>query len=206
MIAAWQEIYDKPRQCVKKQRYQFANEGPYSQGYGLYSSHVWMWELDSKEGRALKNWIFCTVVLEKTLESPLDSKEIKSVNLKWNQSWILFVETEAETPLLWTFDAKSWLIGKDPDAGKNWRQKKKRATDGWMASPIQQIQTWPNSRRCWRTGKKSGMLQSMGSGRIGHDLITEQQEQDDNILLTRERPPEATLKEPKKLIKLGMGG
>ena len=89
------------------------------------SSHVWMWELDYKEGWALKNWCFRTVVLEKTLESPLDRKEIQSVNPKGNQSWILIGSTDAqvETPILWPPDAKNWLIGRDPDAGKDWGQK-----------------------------------------------------------------------------------
>ena len=89
MIASWQEIYDKPGQHVKKQRHHFADKGLYSQSYSFSSSHVQMWELDNKEGRVLKKW-YLTVVLEKTLEGPLDSKEIKPVNLKGNQPWMLF--------------------------------------------------------------------------------------------------------------------
>ena len=89
MTASWKESYDKPGQCVKKQRHHFADKGLYSQSYSFSSSHVQMWELDNKEGRVLKNW-YLTVVLEKTLEGPLDSKEIKPVNLKGNQPWILF--------------------------------------------------------------------------------------------------------------------
>ena len=102
--------YEKPRQHVKKQRYYFSHEGPYSQSYHLSSSHVWMWELDNKEGWVLKNWCFCTVVLEKTLESPLDYKEVKPVNLKGNKLWIFFGRTdvEAQTPILWPDDVKSW--------------------------------------------------------------------------------------------------
>ena len=131
MIASWQESYDKPRQCVKKQSHHFADKGPYSQGYGLSSSHTGMWELDNEEGRALKNWWFWTVVLEETLGNPLESKEIKPVNLKGNQPWILFGRTdaEAEAPTFWPRDAKSWLTGKDLNAGKDWRQKK-RETEG----------------------------------------------------------------------------
>ena len=93
-----------------------------------------MWELDHKEGWALKNWCFWTVVLEKILESPLDCKEIKLVNSKGNQSWIFpgRTDTEAEAPILWPPDAKSWLIGKDPDAGKDWRQKEKAAVEDEM--------------------------------------------------------------------------
>ena len=96
----------------------------------LSSNHVWMWELDHKEGRVPKNWCFWTVVLEKTLESPLDSKEIKSVNSKGNQHWILISRTEAEAPTLWLPDAKSWLLGKDPDAGEDWRQEEKGKIEG----------------------------------------------------------------------------
>ena len=110
---------------LKKQRHHFADTGLYSQDCGLSSSHVWLWELDHKQSRALKNWCFWTVVFEKTLESPLDCKEIKSVNPKGNQSWIFIRRTdaEAEASLLWPPDAKSQLIGKDPDTGKDWRQK-----------------------------------------------------------------------------------
>ena len=105
-----------------------------SQSYGFSSSHVWMWELDHKENWALKNWGFWTVVLEKTLENPLDCKEIKPVNPKGNQSWILIGRTdaEAETPILWLLDAKNWLIGKDPDAGKDWRWEEQEMTDNEM--------------------------------------------------------------------------
>ena len=105
----------------------FANKGLSSQGYGFSSGHVWMWELDYKESWAQKNWCFWSVVLEKTLESPLDCKEIKPVHPKGNQSWIFIGRTdaEAETPILWPPDAKSWLIGEDPDAGKDWRREER---------------------------------------------------------------------------------
>ena len=121
MLAPWKESYDKPRQCIKKQRHYFADKGPYSQSYGFSSSHVWMLRLDPKEGLVLKNWCFQIVVLEKILERPLDSKEIKPANRKGNQSWIFFERTdaEAETPILWPPDEKSWLLWKDPDAGKD---------------------------------------------------------------------------------------
>ena len=112
---------------MKKKRRCFANEGPSSQGSGFSSSHVWMWELDYKESWALKNWCFWTVMLEKTLESPLHWKEIQAVHLKGNQSWILIGRTdvEAETPILWPPDVKNWFISKDPDAGKDWRREKR---------------------------------------------------------------------------------
>ena len=114
------------RQHIKNQRHYFVNKGSSSQGYGLSSSHVWMWELDHKESWALKNWCFWTVVLEKTLESPLDCKEIQPVNPKGNQPWIFTrsAYAEPETPIFWPPDAKNWLIRKDPDAGKDWRQEK----------------------------------------------------------------------------------
>ena len=125
-----------------------------------------MWELDHKEGWAPNNWCFQTVVIEKTLESPLDSQEIKPVNPKENQPWILTGRTEAEAkaPVLWLCDAKSRLIKKAPDAGR-WRAGREgdnRGWDVWIASPTQWTWVWANSRRSWRTGK-SGVLQSMGS-------------------------------------------
>ena len=123
-----------PRQYMKKQRHYFANKGLSSQGYGFSSSHVWMWELDYKESWVLKNWCFWTVVLEKTLESPLDCKEIQSFHPKGDQSWVFIGRTdvEVETPILWPPHVKSWLIGKDPDAGKDWGQEEKGTTEDEM--------------------------------------------------------------------------
>ena len=122
----WKESYDQPGQHIKKQRHYFANKGPSCQCYGFSSSHVWMWELDCEESWAPKNWCFW-IVLEKTLESPLDCREMQLVNPKRNQSWIFIGRTdaEAEAPILWPLDAKNWLIWKDPDAGKDWRQEEK---------------------------------------------------------------------------------
>ena len=127
MLTPWKESYDQPIQCIKKQRHYFANKGPSSQGYGFSSSHVWIWELDYKESWALKNWCFWTVVLEKTLESPLDCKGIQPVHSKVSQSWIIIGRTdvEAETPIFWPPDEKTWLIWKDHDAGKDWGQEEK---------------------------------------------------------------------------------
>ena len=124
---------DQPRQHVEKQRHCFANNGSSSQSYGFSSSHVWMWELGHKESWVLKNWCFWTMVLEKTLESPLDCKEIQSVHPKGDQSWIFIGRTNAEAPILWPPDAKSWLTGKDPDAGKAWGQERvtEDETVGW---------------------------------------------------------------------------
>ena len=104
----------------------------YSQNKDFFSSHVQLWQLDYKESRVLKIWCFWTVMLEKTLESPLDSKEINSVNPKGNQPWIFIGRTDAEAPMLWPPNLKSWLMGKDPDTGKDWRQKEKRAAEDEM--------------------------------------------------------------------------
>ena len=132
-----------------------------------------MWELNYKESWAPKNWCFWTVVLEKTLESPLDSKEIQPVYPKEDQSWAFIGRTDVETPMLWPTDVKSWLIWKDPDAGKDWGQEEKgRTEDGWMASLTQWTWVWVNSRSWWWTGRP-GMLQFMGMQRVGHDWATE---------------------------------
>ena len=121
---------------LKNRDITFSKKSVYSQSqsYDFYSSHIQMWELDRKEIWALKNWCFWTVILEKTLESPLDCKEIKPVHPKGNQAWIFIGRTdaEAEAPILWPPEAKSWLIGKDPDSGKDWRQKEKRTTENEM--------------------------------------------------------------------------
>ena len=115
---------------ILKSRHYFANKVPSSQGYGFSSSHVWMWELDDKERLSPKNWCFWTFLLEKTLESPLDCKEIQPVYPKGDQPWVFIGRTyiEAETPILWPLDAKSWLIWKDPDVGKDWRREEKGMT------------------------------------------------------------------------------
>ena len=140
-------------------------------------SQVQMWELDHKEGWMPKNWWFWTAVLEKTLESPLDGKEIQPVHPKWSQFWIFIGRThvEAEAPILWPHNAKSWLIWKDPDAGKDWRWEEKgidRGWNGWMASPTRWTWVWVNSRSWWWTGRP-GMLQSMESQRVKYDWATE---------------------------------
>ena len=154
-----------------------ANKDPSSQGCGFSNSHVWMWELDCKKSWVLKNWCFWTVMLEKTLEGPLDCKEIQPVHPKGDQPWIFIGRTdvEAEVPILWPPDAKSWLIGKDPDAGKDWRWEEKgndRRWEGWMASLTQWTWVWVKSRSWWWIGRPD-VLQSMGLQRIGHDWATE---------------------------------
>ena len=112
----------------------FANKGPSGQGYGFSSGHVWMWELDCEENWVPKNWCFWTVMLEKTLESPLDCKESQLVHPKVDQSWVFFERTDdgAETLVLWPSHAKNWLIGKDPDAGRDWGQEEKGMTEDEM--------------------------------------------------------------------------
>ena len=133
MLTPWKESYDQPRQHIKKQKYYFANKIISllssnilsSQGYGFSSSHVWMWELDCEESWVLKTWHFWTVVLEKTLESPLHYKEIQPVHPQGEQSWVFCGRTDAkaETATLWPPRVKCWLIGKDPDAGRDWGQE-----------------------------------------------------------------------------------
>ena len=125
---------NKPRQHIKKQEHYFADKGPPSQSYSFSSTLVWMWELDHKEGWALKDWCFWTVVLEKTLDGPLDCKKIQPVHPKGNQAWIFIGRTDAETEtlILWPPDEKNWLIGKDPDAEKDWGQEERGTTEDEM--------------------------------------------------------------------------
>ena len=133
-LAPWKKRYNQPRQHVKKQRHNFVNKGPSSQTFDFSNSHVWMWELHYKESWVPKNWCFWTVVMEKTLESPLDCKEIQPVHPEGNGSWIFIGRTdaEAETLILWPPDVKKWLIGKDPDAGKDWGWEEKGTTENEM--------------------------------------------------------------------------
>ena len=174
MLALWKKNYNECRQDIKKQRHCFANKGPSSQSYGSSSNNVWMWELDYKESWALKNWCFWTVVLEKTLQSPLDCKEIQLVHTKGNQSWIFIERTdvEAETTILWPPDVKNWLFWKDPDERlKAEGELDHRGWDGWMASPTWWTWVWVNSRSWWWIGKP-GVLLSMGLQRVRHDWVT----------------------------------
>ena len=158
MLAPWKKSYDKPRRHVKKQKHYFANKGPCNQSYGFPSSHVQVWELDHKEDWALKNWCFRTVVLENTLESPLDCKEIKPVSSKGNQP-LIFIgrsDAEAETPILWPPDVKNWLTGKDPDAGKDWRWEEKVTTENEMVG-------WHH----WLDGHEFEQAPGVGDGQGG---------------------------------------
>ena len=164
---------------LKNKRHYLANKGLSSQNHGFSSSHVWMWELDHKESWVTKNWCFWTVVLEKTLESPLDCKEIQPVHPKGNQSWIFIGRTndEAETPILWPPDRKNWLIWKDPDA---WNEKLRaggqedyRGWDNWMASPTQWTCVWVSSGSWWWTGRTGVLHRESGSQRIRHNWETE---------------------------------
>ena len=150
MIPSWQESCDKPRQCVEKQRHSSADKGPNRDGCGLPSGHIQLRELACKEGRMPNNWCLWTVVKEKTPESPLDNKEIRPVNLKGNQPWILIGRTddEAEAPIFWSSD-NIWLIGKVPDAGKDWGQKEKRGSED-------AIDGWHHSRKGHELGQISG--------------------------------------------------
>ena len=133
-LVSWKKSYEQPRKHIKKQRDDFADKGPSSQRNSFSSGHVWMWELDYNECWAPNNWWFWTVVLEKTLESPLDSKESQPVHPKGNQSWIFIGRTdvEAETLILWPSDTRNWVIWKDPGAGKDWSWEKKGTTENEM--------------------------------------------------------------------------
>ena len=156
-----------PWKHLKKQRYYFADKGPSSQSYSFSSSHVWMWELDYKESWALKNWCFWTVVLEKTLQSPLDCKEIKPVNPKGNQLWIFIGRNwcwswNSNSLVTWceelTHLKRPWFWARFKEGGEG----DDRGWDGWMALPTRWTWVWISSRSWWWTGKP-GVLQSMGS-------------------------------------------
>ena len=177
MLTPWKESYDQPRQHMQKQRHYVANKGLSSQGYGFSCSHVWMWELGYKESWETKNWCFWTVVLEKTLESPLDCKEIQPVHPKEDQSWVFIGRTDVEaensnTLATWceelTHLKRPWcwerLRAEGEGDDSEW--------DGWMASPTQWTWVWVDSRSWWWTGR-SVVLQFMGSQRVGHKRVTE---------------------------------
>ena len=162
--------YDKPRQLIKKQRHYFADKGPPSQSYGFSRGHIWIWA-----SWAPKNWCFWTVVLEKTLESFLDCKEIQPVHSKGNQSWIFIGRTDVEAPILQPPDANSWLR-KDPDVGKDWRQEK-GTTEDEIAGWHQQLDgVWASSGNWWKT-REAWRAAVHGMARVGHDWATEQQQQ-----------------------------
>ena len=152
------KVMTNHRQHIKKQRRYFANKGPSRQGYGFSSSHFWMWKLDYKERWAPKNWCFWTVVLEKTLESLLDCKEVQPVHPKGDQSWVFIGRTDVvpETPILWPPNVKSWLIWKDPDAGRDWGQEEKGMTEDEMGG-------WHH----WRDGHEFEQTPGVGDGQGG---------------------------------------
>ena len=176
MLTPWKKSYDQPRQHIKKQRHYFVNKGLCSQDYGFSSGQVWMWDLNYKESSVLKNWCFWTVVLEKTLESLLNCKEIQPVHPKGDRSWVFIWRTDFEsaTPVLWPPEFKNWLIGKDPDARKDWRQEEKGTTEDRLSDGITDSWTWVwvDSGSWWWTGRP-GVLQSIGLQRVGHDWATE---------------------------------
>ena len=171
-----EESYDKPRQHIKKQRHYFADKGLSSHSYGFSSSHVRMWELDYKESWVPKNWCFWIVVLEKTLESPLDCKEIKLVNSKGNQSWIFIVriDAKAETQILWPLDVKNWLIWKDPDAGKiEGRRRTGQQRIKWLDDIINLVNMSLN--KLWELvmDREAWHAATCGGHRIRQDWATE---------------------------------
>ena len=172
---ALEEKYHKPRQHIKRQRHHFVNKGSYSQSYGFSSSHVQMWESDYKEVSGPTNWCLQIVVLEKTLESLLDHMEIKLVNLKGNLLWIFIGRTDAkaEVPILWPPDWKSWLTGKDPDAGKDWGEEEQGVTEDEMFGWHHQLNA-QESEQAPGDGEGQGSLvccSPWGCG-VGYDLVT----------------------------------
>ena len=175
MLAPCKKSYNKPTQCLKKLRYHFANKGPKSQSYRFSSSYIRMCELDHKEGWAPKNWCFWTMVLEKALQSSLDSKEIKSVNPKGNQPRIFIGRTDAEAPILWPLDVKSQLTGKDPWCWERLRaggEGENKGWHGWMALSTQWTWVWATPR----TVKDREVWHAAVHGvtKVRHDLATEQ--------------------------------
>ena len=174
MLAPWKKNYDQPRRHIQKQRHYFANKGPSSQGYGFSSNHVWMWELDSEESWRLNNWWFWTVVLQKTVESLLDCKEIQQSILKEIspgcslEGLMLKLKLQYFGHLMWRADSfeRTLMLGKIEGR----RKREDRGWDGRMTSPTQWTWVWVNSRRWWWTGKP-GVLQSMGSQKVRHDWV-----------------------------------
>ena len=178
MLAPWKKSYDQPRKHIKKQGHYFVNKVPSSQSFGFSISHVWMRELDYKESWALKNWCFWTVVLERTLENPLDCKEIQPVHPKGNQSWIVIHwknwcwSWNCNTLATWCEELTHWERPWCWERLKVGGEGDDKAWDGWMASPTQCTWVWVDSRSWWWTGRP-GVLQSMGLQRVGHNWATE---------------------------------
>ena len=170
MLAPWKKSYDQPRQHIKKQKHYFANKGPCSQCYGFSSSHVWLWELDYKESWVPKNWCFWTVMLEKTLERPLNCRDPTSqsqrksvLNIHWKDwcwSW------SSNTLATWCEEVTHWKRPWCWERLKAGEEGANRGWDGWMASPTLWTWVWVTSGSWWWTGKP-GILQSMRSQRVG---------------------------------------
>ena len=172
---SWKESYDRSRQHIKKQRYYFDNKDPSSQGYGFSSGHVWTWKLDYKEGWVSKNWCFWSVVLEKTLESPLDNKKNQSILKEISPEWALerlMLKLKLQTLAIWseefTHSERPWFSERLKAGG----EEDDRGRDGWMVSPTQWTWVWVNSGSWWWTGRP-GVLRFMGSQRVGLDWATE---------------------------------
>ena len=173
--APWKKSYDQPRQHIQKQSHYFPNKGPSSQGYGFSSSHVWMWELDHKEGWAPKNWCFWTVVLEKTVESPLDCRDIQPVHPRGDQSWIFIGRTDAEAkaPTLWPYDVKNWLLEKTLMLGRTEGRRRRGRQRMRLLDGITDSMKFEQAPESWWWTGKPGVPWSIGSERVRNDWVTE---------------------------------
>ena len=178
MLTPWKKSYDKPRQCIRKQRHHFDDKCPYSQSYGFSSSHLWMWEADHKEGWALKNWCFQTVVFKKFSRVPWTVRRsrqsvLKEINLEYSLEGLM-LKLQCFGHMMWnaTRWKRPWCWEKLKAGG----EEDDRGWDSWMTSLTQWTWVWANSERQWRTGKPGVLLQSVGSQRVGHNWATEQQQ------------------------------
>ena len=175
MLTPWKESYDQPRHHIKKQRHYFANKGLSGQGYGFSSGHLWMWELDCEESWTPKILMLLNCGVGEDSWESLGLQEIQPVHPKGDQSWVSIGRTdaEAETPVLWPPHEKSWLIWEDPDAGRDWGEEEKGMTENEMAGWHHRLDRHEFKLWSWWWTGRPGVLQYMGSQRVGHNWVTE---------------------------------